>query len=317
MASLPFRPLGSSGLPVSVMSLGSWRTFERMSREQGEAVMRAAREEGINFLDDARYNDETGTAPIPTGYSEVVFGELFRASGWLRDEVVVANKLWWEFWPEQTAADELAVSLWRMGLDHVDLIYATPPPATVERTVTVRQVVESAAGLIASGRARQWGVAMWSAPRLAEALDIAAELGAPPPVANQLAVSLVQHQSPDDPAMVDVMTTRGVGLVASYVLAGGTLTGKYLGDASGRASADDAPPYGDGKRVAVALSGLAREWGVTTSQLAFCYALGHPCLTSVLFGATTPEQLRENVASYAVYESLSDDQLAAVRALAV
>jgi aryl-alcohol dehydrogenase-like predicted oxidoreductase len=313
MASLPFRPLGSSGIPVSVMSLGSWRTFERITREQGEAVMRAARDEGINFLDDARYNDESGTAPIPTGYSEVVFGELFRASGWVRDEVVVANKLWWEFWPEQSAADELAASLGRMGLEYVDLIYATPQPDAI----TVRQVVESAAGLIAAGLARQWAVAMWSAPRLSEALEIAAELGAPPPVANQLAVSLVQHESPDDPAMIDVMTNHGVGLVASYVLAGGTLTGKYLGDASGRASADDAAPYGAGKRVAVALAELARQWGVTTSQLAFCYALGHPCLTSALFGATTPEQLRENVASFAVYESLSDDQLAAVRALAV
>lgn len=312
MTRLPLRPLGSSGIPVSVMSLGSWRTFERISRSQGESVMRAAREAGINFLDDARYDDETGTAPIPTGYSEVVFGELFRASGWVRDEVVVANKLWWEFWPEHTAADELAASLERMGLDHVDLIYATPPPDTM----SVREVVESAAGLIASGMAWQWAVAMWSAPRLGEALDIAAELDTPPPVANQLGCSLVQHESADDPAMVELMTNRGVGLVASYVLAGGTLTGKYLSGADGRAGDDDAPPYGAGKRVAVTLADQAREWGVTTSQLAFCYALGHPCLTSALFGATTPEQLRDNVASYAVFESLSDDQLMAVRALA-
>ena len=54
------------------MSLGSWRTFERISRDDGAAVMRAARDTGINFLDDARYNDETGAAPISTGYSEVV-----------------------------------------------------------------------------------------------------------------------------------------------------------------------------------------------------------------------------------------------------
>jgi aryl-alcohol dehydrogenase-like predicted oxidoreductase len=298
------------------MSLGSWRTFERISREQGVAVMRAARDEGITFLDDARYNDESGDAPIPSGYSEVVFGELFRASGWVRDEVTVANKLWWEFWPEQSAADELGASLVRMGLDHVDLIYATPPPDTLPARVTVREVVESAAGLIASGMARQWAVAMWSAPQLGEALDIAAELDVPPPVANQQACSLVQHKGAGDPAMVELMTNRGVGLVASYVLAGGTLTGKYIGDATGRASDDDAPPYGAGKQVAVALADLAREWGVTTTQLAFCYALGHPCLTSALFGATSPQQLRENVASYAIYESLSDDQLAAVRALA-
>jgi aryl-alcohol dehydrogenase-like predicted oxidoreductase len=185
----------------------------------------------------------------------------------------------------------------------------------------VGEVVESVSEAIAAGMARQWAVAMWSVPQLAEALDIAAQLGAPRPVAIQHARSLVQHEVPDDPAMIDVMTKGGVGLVASYVLAGGTLTGKYLDDAdgraSGRASGKDKPPYGAGKQAAVALADLARQWGVTTSQLAFCYALGHPCLTSALFGATTPEQLRENVASYAVYESLSDDQLAAVRALAV
>ena len=72
------RPLGSSGMEVSAMSLGSWRTFERLPRESGSAILAAARDEGINFFDDARYNDETGRAPLPTGYSEVLFGELFR-----------------------------------------------------------------------------------------------------------------------------------------------------------------------------------------------------------------------------------------------
>ena len=107
MPALPHRPLGFSGLTVSLFSLGSWRTFERISREHGLAVMQAARESGITFLDDARYNDETGHAPIPTGYSEIVFGELFRAAGWVRDEVVVANKLWWEFWPCEPRANSV------------------------------------------------------------------------------------------------------------------------------------------------------------------------------------------------------------------
>src|SRR3979409_1200195 len=123
MPALPHRPLGSSGTEVSLFALGSWRTFERIPREHGVAVMRAARETGITFLDDARYNDETGNAPIPTGYSEILFGELCREAGWVRDEVVVSNKLWWEFWPEQIAAAELEGSLGRMGLDHIDLIY--------------------------------------------------------------------------------------------------------------------------------------------------------------------------------------------------
>src|SRR3954468_3953504 len=111
MQRLPHRPLGASGLDVSVLSLGSWRTYERIPREAGVAVLQAAREAGVDFLEVARYNDETGRAPIPTGYSEVVFGEVFRASGWPRDEVVLASKLWWEFWPEQTAREELMASL--------------------------------------------------------------------------------------------------------------------------------------------------------------------------------------------------------------
>jgi len=115
--------------------------------------MWAAREAGINFLDDARYNDETGQAPLPTGYSEVVFGELFRAAGWRRDEVVVSNKLWWEFWPDQSPAQELAGSLARMGLDHIDLIYSEVPPDGVGH----QDAIEMITRLIRAGTARAWG----------------------------------------------------------------------------------------------------------------------------------------------------------------
>ena len=60
---LPLTALGRSGIEVSRLALGSWRTYERIGRDQGLAVMKAAREAGINFLDDARYNDETGRGP--------------------------------------------------------------------------------------------------------------------------------------------------------------------------------------------------------------------------------------------------------------
>src|SRR5580700_5965523 len=154
---VPRVPLGGSGIEVSRLALGSWRTFERMSRDQGAAVMLAARDAGVTFLDDARYDDETGAAPIPSGYSEVVFGELFRASGWRRDHVVVSNKLWWEFWPQQSAAQELAASLGRMRLDHVDLIYSEVPPPDVPLVDVIAMVTD----LIAAGRARAWGTLNW------------------------------------------------------------------------------------------------------------------------------------------------------------
>jgi aryl-alcohol dehydrogenase-like predicted oxidoreductase len=313
LRSLPHRPLGSSGIDVSLMALGSWRTFERIAREDGVAVMRAARDVGIDFLDDARYDDETGAAPIPTGYSEVVFGELFRAAGWGRDDVTIANKLWWEHWPEEGAVAELDGSLGRMRLDHVDLIYAIAPPPSLP----VADVVAQVARLLESGRARAWGTGMWSAAQLVEAIEVCAEGGVPPPVAAQMACSLAEHAQASDPAMRATLSSADIGLVASYVLAGGTLTGKYLHHpGTGRATDDDSPVIFRGKELAAPLTALAAEWGVEPTHLAFCYALDHPNLATVLFGATSPEQVRTNVEAVDVYASLDREQLDAIHALA-
>jgi len=289
---------------VSIFALGTWRTFERVQREQSLAVMRAARDAGITFLDDARYNDETGQAPIPTGYSEVLFGELFHDVGWVRDEVVVSNKLWWEFWPEQDAAAELDSSLGRMGLDHIDLIYTMQPP----EGLTIAELVAQVAALVASGRARSWGVGNWPAEDLTEAVRAARSLGVVLPVAAQLPYSLVRPDWVQDPMTDAVLADADIGLVASYVLAGGTLTGKYLQGESGRADDDSTDAVVAGKKRAAAVVELAREWHVSPASLAFSFALSYPRLASVLFGATSPEQVRENVASFEVFNSLDDDQ---------
>jgi aryl-alcohol dehydrogenase-like predicted oxidoreductase len=309
---LPHRPLGSSGLEVSVMSLGSWRTFERVPREQGVEVMEAAQAAGINFLDDARYNDETGQAPIPTGYSEVVFGELFRAAGWHRDDVVVANKLWWEHWPDEDAATELDGSLQRMGLDHVDLIYAIHPPPTLP----IDALVEQVASLLDSGRARAWGTGMWTAAQHHEALAACDRLGVPRPCAAQMANNLIDSSGPDDPEMRRAFDEGPIGLVASYALAGGTLTGKYQQGGTGRADVDEElTRTAEGKALAPRVVDLAGRWGVPPSHVAFSFALAHPNLASVVFGARSADQLRENVAAYATFAGLTPDQLAEVDAL--
>ena len=194
------RRLGSSDLEVSRLSLGSWRTYERIPKDAGVAVMRKAREEGINFLDDARYNDETGEAPLKTGYSEVVFGELFRAAGWKRDQVILANKLWWEFWPEQSAAQELDASLQRMRIDHIDLAYAAEPP----EGFALEQLVEDVTALITAGKLRAWGVLNWRPSLIADAARIASRAGVAGPCAAQLPYSLVLRSPVEDAEMVQV-----------------------------------------------------------------------------------------------------------------
>jgi aryl-alcohol dehydrogenase-like predicted oxidoreductase len=279
------RPLGASGIEVSALSLGSWRTFERIPEETGLAVMAAARESGIDFLDDARYDDATGTAPLRTGYSEVVFGELFRAAGWNRDEVVVANKLWWEFWPEQSAAEELDGSLGRMHFDYVDLIYAERPP----EALAVQDVVASAAGLIESGKARAWGVLNWEPGQIAEAARVSAADGFSAPCAAQLPYSLAYPKFVEDDAMAEALDAAGTSVVASAVLAGGALTGKYgPDDAGGRLSSErDNPRWQRAFVVGERLRALADTMGTTPSRLAIAFCLANPRVASVLFGATT------------------------------
>ena len=254
------RPLGSSGMDVSPLSLGSWRTFEHLPAEAGVAILRAAREEGISFFDDARYDDETGRAPIPTGYSEVLFGELFRGAGVRRDEVVVANKLWWEFWPGQSAAAELDASLQRMRFDHVDLIYANAPPAGLE----VADLVADVGGLVAAGKARAWGLVNWPAGLSGQAVAAAASLAIAPPCAVQLPYSPVQRSWVEDTEMRQAVAAADAGVIASFCLAGGVLTGKYRsGPAAGRAAETLAEP-----RVApaVAAAGSSPAWPGTWAR---------------------------------------------------
>jgi aryl-alcohol dehydrogenase-like predicted oxidoreductase len=300
--------LGSSGIEVSELSLGSWRTYERIPRDAGVAVMKKARELGINFLDDARYNDETGTAPMKSGYSEVVFGELFRSSGWKRPEVVLANKLWWEFWPEQSAEAELEGSLKRMGMDYLDLAYAEKPP----EGLSVDQIVHDIGALIAAGKLRAWGVLNWPAGLIAEAATVAKGEGVPTPCAAQLAYSLVQRSPVEDADMVDALGAAGASVVASFALHGGALSGKYLSPGAQGRLVDELEneAYGRALRASDDLRALAERVGARPAAMAIAFALLNPRVASVLFGATTPGQVAENV-NAAELRSMLDEQTVA------
>jgi L-glyceraldehyde 3-phosphate reductase len=288
----PRQRLGRSELEVSRLALGSWRTFERISGEDGLAVMRAAREHGFNFLDDARYDDETGSAPIPTGYSEVLFGELFRAAGWDRADTVVANKLWWEFWPEESATAELDASLRRMEFEYVDLIYANPPP----EGLSVAEMVDAMGQLLGSGRARAWGIVNWQPGPFLGAIRAAEAQGVPGPCAAQLPYSLTQRDWVEGADMTAALEASGAGVVASFVMAGGVLTGKYDAGGTGRANEQlEQPRFATAREGGRRVRSLALELGVSPAALAIAFALENPAVVSVLFGATSPHQIAENV----------------------
>jgi L-glyceraldehyde 3-phosphate reductase len=299
---------------VSRIALGSWRTFERMPRQAAEAVLGHARERGINFLDDARYDDETGRAPLRTGFSEVLFGELFRAVGWLRDEAIVSNKLWWEFWPQQTATQELEESLERMAFERLDLLYSSTLPDEVPVAVAVEEIAKT----LATGRVRAWGVVNWTAQALQEAVSQAERLGISPPCTAQLPYSLIRTGWVEDPAMTAALDVGGTSVVPSAALAGGVLTGKYAAAGTpGRQSAELADPrLQAGLRVGAELVPLAKRMGTTPATLAVAFTLCHPRAASTLVGATAPRQLDEAIAAVALAERLTDEDLSELRALA-
>lgn len=314
MGTLERRRLGDSELEVSELSLGSWRTYERITRDAGLAVMRKAREVGINFLDDARYDDETGTAPIRTGHSEVVFGDLFRASAWKRDEVVLANKLWWEFWPEQSAEAELDASLLRMGMEYIDLAYAERPP----EGLTVEEIVHQVGSVIKTGKLRAWGVLNWPAALITTAAAAAAQEGVPGPCAAQLPYSLVTRSVVEDPAMIQAVRSENVSVVASHALVGGALSGKYdHPGARGRiAGAADAADYADALRAGSELRKFAHDHGAQPAPMAIAFALLNPLVATVLLGATSPDQILENLTAVELIARMDAETIASLRLIA-
>jgi aryl-alcohol dehydrogenase-like predicted oxidoreductase len=200
-----------------------------------------------------------------------------------------------------------------MKLDFVDVIYANPP----ENGLGLEELVGSVAGLIEAGKARAWAIVNWPPDLLLAASTIATRDGVPQPCAAQLAYSLVHRAAVEAPAMVEALAACGAPVVASYVLAGGVLTGKYDKDPNvGRAAGAIQDPGLAGPLAAARqLTDLARQVDATPAALAIAFALACPAVASVLFGSTSADQVRANTAAHALADRLDEAQLRALRAI--
>jgi aryl-alcohol dehydrogenase-like predicted oxidoreductase len=307
---MEFRPLGRSGLDVSAFSLGSWLTYEFMDEHASLAVIESALAAGINFLDDARYDDRTGKAPLKTGYSEVVFGRLLRKGGWNRGNLIIANKLWYEFYPEQSAEAELDGSLSRLQFEYLDLVYCAAPPASLPLIDMIKQLD----ALIRSGKLRYWGVLNWPVEQIAEAHRLATAEGLSAPCAAQLPYSLLQRSPVEDAPTRNICRSAGMGIVASYSLYGGLLSGKYNQAAplKGRFSEQEVAGMRQKGLLEKAdkVISIAQDVGSTPAQLALAYCLQNDQVSSLLFGATNVTQIHDNIRALEILPLLNQDVMA-------
>ncbi len=316
---MPYRRCGRSGLLLPAISLGLWQNFgdDRPLATQ-RAILRRAFDRGVTHFDLAN-----NYGP-PYGSAEVNFGRILREDfAPYRDELVISTKAGWDMWPgpygdhgsRQYLLASLDQSLARMGLDHVDVFYhhRFDPDTPLEETMGALDAA------VRQGKARYVGISSYSAARTRQAVDILRDLGTLLLV-HQPSYSMLNRWI--EGGLLDVLDEEGVGCVAFSPLAQGLLTDRYLDGipegsraAGGTTLNVDMLSEANLARVR-ALAELAARRGQRLAQLAVTWALRDPRVTSVVLGASSVEQLDENLDALGAPE-LDEAELAEVDRYAV
>jgi aryl-alcohol dehydrogenase-like predicted oxidoreductase len=287
---MEYRSVGTSDLVVSVVGLGCNNFGGRLDLERTRSVVDAALDAGITLLDTADvYGDRGG--------SERFLGEILEGR---RDQVVIATKFGWDMDAEgdslRGSADyarrAIDASLERLRTDHVDLYYYHRPDGTTPFEETLGAMQE----LVASGKTRYIGCSNLTAGQLREVGDIGRRSGNSGIVALQNEYSLLERSAEEE--VLPLCRELGVGFVPYFPLASGLLTGKYRrGEPAPNGSRLEGRPerLTDERFAQVAeLERFAEGRGRTILELSMGALASTPGVTSVIAGATTPEQVRAN-----------------------
>jgi aryl-alcohol dehydrogenase-like predicted oxidoreductase len=287
------RRLGNSGLKVSEVGLGCNNFGMRIDEKQTQAVVDAAIDAGINFFD---------TADVYGGSKSEEF--LGKAIGKRRHEVVIATKFGMGQGERQGGSRRWIVqaceaSLKRLGADYIDLyqMHRYDPDTPLDETLRALD------DLVSQGKVRYLGNSNYLGFQIADAAWTARTGGYVPFVSAQNQFSLVERRMEHE--VLPACAHFGLGFLPFFPLASGLLTGKYR--------RGEAPPEGtrlaaSGPRGAQALSDRnfdkveklevwARDRNHTILELAFAWLLGHSVVSSVIAGATRPEQVKSNAAT--------------------
>lgn len=298
-----YRLLGHTGLEVSEISLGSWLTFGGSVDQRASAeVIHRALSLGVNFFDTANVYER--------GRAEEVVGKALADVD--RDRFVLATKVYFPMGPgrgnrglsRKHVLEQCDASLRRLGIDVIDLYqcHRYDDETPLEETCRVMD------DLIRQGKIRHWGVSEWTAEQIEDAVGLCQRSGLRPPQSDQPRYSLLQRGIEAD--VLPTCEKHALGVVVFSALAQGVLTGKYR--------AVDETPEGsrasDRRNAAwmrqlltrpnlnrvERLRPIAEETGIVVGQLALAWVLRRPEVSSVIVGATSGEQIEENVGASGV-----------------
>lgn len=308
--NMQYRHLGTTGVKVSEISLGSWLTYGGYVEDQNAInTIHKAYELGINFFDTANV--------YRRGEAEKVVGKALK--DFPRESYVLATKV---FWPmgdgvndrglsRKHVIEQCNASLKRLGLDYVDLYYAHryDPETPLEETLRAFD------DLINQGKVLYVGVSEWTPAQIAEAIHIADKKLLDRIVVNQPVYNMLNRYIEKE--IIPLSEAHGIGQVVFSPLAQGVLTGKYKKGAPAPAGSRGADPEASQmiarymkdeffERIDQ-LEGVAKELGLTLAQLAIAWILRQKNVSSALIGASRPEQVEENVKAVGV--TLTQDVL--------
>ncbi len=297
-ARMPYRRTGRSGLLLPAISLGLWNNFGGdRPYETGRAIVRRAFDLGITHFDLAN-----NYGP-PYGSAEETFGRLLATDlAPYRDELVVSTKAGYDMWPgpygewgsRKYLLASLDQSLRRLGLDYVDIFYShrADPDTPLEETMGALDTA------VRAGKALYAGISSYAPERTREAAAVLAGLGTPLLI-HQPSYSLLNRWIED--GLLDVLGELGVGCIGFSPLAQGLLTDRYAdGVPEGSRIARDlslpAAQLTEQTKAKVAgLREIAARHGQSLAEMALAWTLRDPRMTSTLVGASSVEQLEQNV----------------------
>jgi L-glyceraldehyde 3-phosphate reductase len=297
-----YRRTGRSGLDLPVLSLGYWHNFgdDRKFETQRE-IARRAFDLGIT------HHDLANNYGPPYGAAEINFGRLMREDFRpYRDEMVISTKAGWDMWPgpygqggggRKYMLSSLDQSLRRLNVDYVDIFYSH----RLDGSTPLEETMGALDTAVRQGKALYVGISSYDADHTREAAAILGELGTPLRI-HQPSYSMLNRWIEEE-GLLDAAEELGIGVIGFTVLAQGLLTGRYL-DGIPEGSRATQKGYGafDSSWIndevigrVRELNALAEKRGQSLPQMALAWSLRDPRMTSLVIGASSTQQLEQNV----------------------